>query len=69
METATLFDYACPECGQGSVQDRWILNYKTKIKGYPFVVDEAVVGECDRCGAQSFAPKNTTVGGTLCRLS
>ena len=59
MNTEILFDYACPECGQGSVQARRILNYKTKIKGYPFVVDEALIGECDQCGARSFAPQET----------
>ena len=60
MNAETLFvDYACPECGQGSVQARRILNYKTKIKGYPFVVDEALIGECDQCGARSFAPQET----------
>ena len=59
METELMFEYACPECGRGSVQTRRILNYKTKIKGYPFVVDEALIGECDRCEARSFAPEET----------
>ena len=59
METEQMFEYACPECGRGTVQTRRILNYKTKIKGYPFVVDEALIGECDQCGARSFAPQET----------
>ncbi len=59
METEAMFEYACPECGRGTVQTRRILNYKTKIKGYPFVVDEALIGECDQCGARSFAPQET----------
>ena len=59
MNTEILFDYACPECEQGRVQARRILNYKTKIRGYPFVVDEALIGECDQCGARSFAPQET----------
>ena len=54
-----MFEYACPECGRGTMQTRQILNYKTKIKGYPFVVDEALIGECDQCGARSFAPEET----------
>ena len=41
------------------VQTAHIHNYKTKIKGYPFVVDEAVIGVCDQCGARSFAPEET----------
>ncbi len=41
------------------VQTTHIHNYKTKIKGYPFVVDEAVIGVCDQCGARSFAPEET----------
>ena len=62
MKTEILFDYACPECEQGSVQARRILNYKTKIKGYPFVVNEALIGECDQCGARSFAHKKPNAG-------
>jgi DNA-binding transcriptional regulator YiaG len=34
-------------------------NYKTKIKGFPFLVDEAVIGICDHCQAESFAPEET----------
>ena len=59
METEPMFEYACPGCGRGTVQTRRILNYKTKIKGYPFVVQEALIGECDQCGAHSFAPQET----------
>jgi len=59
IETEPVFEYSCPECGQGTVQNQRILNYKTKIKGYPFVVDEALIGECNQCGAHSFAPEET----------
>jgi putative zinc finger/helix-turn-helix YgiT family protein len=59
MKTRELFGFSCPECGQGTVRSTRILNYKTKIKGYPFVVDEAVIGVCDRCGSESFAPEET----------
>jgi putative zinc finger/helix-turn-helix YgiT family protein len=59
MKTRELFGFPCPECGQGTVRSTRILNYKTKIRGYPFVVDEALVGVCDRCGSESFAPEET----------
>jgi putative zinc finger/helix-turn-helix YgiT family protein len=59
MKTRELFGFPCPECGRGTVRSTRILNYKTKIKGYPFVVDEALIGVCDRCGAESFAPEET----------
>jgi putative zinc finger/helix-turn-helix YgiT family protein len=54
-----LFEYLCPECGRGTVQTTRIQNYKTKIKGFPFLVDEAFVGVCDHCQAESFAPEET----------
>lgn len=59
MKTVELFEYTCPECGRGAVQATQILNYKTKIKGYPFVVGEVLVGVCDRCRAEFFAPEET----------
>ena len=59
METEALFEFTCPECEKGTVRTTRIYNYKTKIKGYPFTVDEALIGVCDECGAQSFAPEET----------
>ena len=59
MQAAEMFEYTCPECGRGTVLTTRIHNYKTKIKGYPFVVDEALIGECDECGARSFDPEET----------
>lgn len=59
MKTVALFEFACPECGLGTVKTTRVLNYKTKIKGYPFIVDEAFLGVCDQCGAESFAPEET----------
>ena len=47
-------EYPCPECGKGIVRPIRIQNYKTRIKGYPFVVDQAVVGICDHCDAKTF---------------
>jgi putative zinc finger/helix-turn-helix YgiT family protein len=54
-----MFEYTCQECGQGTVKEKGIKNYKTKIKGYPFTVPEAVIGVCDRCNAQHFAAEET----------
>lgn len=54
-----MFEYTCQECGQGTVKEKRIKNYKTKIKGYPFAVPEAVVGICDRCKAEHFAAEET----------
>jgi putative zinc finger/helix-turn-helix YgiT family protein len=59
MKIPELFGYTCPECGRGIVRTTRVLNYKTKIKGYPFVVDEAFIGVCDQCKAESFAPEET----------
>ena len=58
-ETAMLFEYPCPECGNGVVHTTRIRNYKTKIKGYSFVIDEAFIGVCDHCQARHFAPEET----------
>jgi len=54
-----MFEYTCQECGKGTVKEKMIRNYKTKIKGYPFVVPEATVGICDRCKAEHFAAEET----------
>jgi len=59
MQTESLFEYSCPECGRGTVRTTRVLKYKTKIKGYPFVVDEALIGVCDHCKAESFTPEET----------
>lgn len=53
------FGYKCQECGQGVVRERTIPEYHTRIKGYPFVVKDARIGVCDRCGAEHFVPQET----------
>ena len=58
MTTELLFEYPCPECGRGTVKTR-VCTAKTKIRGYPFVVDDALIGVCDQCQADSFAPEET----------
>jgi putative zinc finger/helix-turn-helix YgiT family protein len=59
MRTTMLFEYTCPECSIGTVKTTLVHNYKTKIKGYPFIVDEALIGVCDHCKAEHFAPEET----------
>ena len=54
-----MFEYTCQECGQGTVKEKRIEGYKTKIKGYPFTIPDAVVGICDRCKAEHFAAEET----------
>ena len=51
--------YPCPECGKGTVYPTKFQNYKTRIKGYPYAVPEAVVGVCDACGAKTFNARET----------
>ena len=54
-----MFNYICEECGKGTVKKKVFENYQTKIKGYPFVVDKAVIGVCDQCGARHFDANET----------
>jgi putative zinc finger/helix-turn-helix YgiT family protein len=53
------FGYRCQECGQGTVLEEIFPQYKTKVKGYPLIVENARVGVCDRCGAEHFDPNET----------
>jgi ribonuclease HIII len=54
-----MFNYKCEECGKGTVKKAVFHDYKTKIKGYPFVVPEAIIGVCDNCGAKHFEARET----------
>ncbi|MGE5174521.1 MAG: type II TA system antitoxin MqsA family protein, partial [Betaproteobacteria bacterium] len=54
-----MFNYICEECGKGIVREKIFENYRTKIRGYPFVVDKATIGVCDQCGAKHFAASET----------
>lgn len=53
------FGYRCQECGQGTVLEKIFPGYKTKIKGYPLIVENARIGVCDHCGAEHFDPNET----------
>jgi len=52
-----LFGYKCPYCGKGTVHQREILNYWTKVDSNPFVVPKAIIGKCDVCGKKCFHPQ------------
>jgi len=54
-----MFNYICEECGKGKVKEKVFYDYQTKIKGYPFVVDKAVIGVCDQCQAKHFNANET----------
>jgi DNA-binding transcriptional regulator YiaG len=57
--SAVAYGYKCQECGEGVVREHVIAAYGTKIKGFPFTVQGARVGECDRCGAEHFPAEET----------
>lgn len=59
MKANIRFGYACPACGKGIVQATKMQNYKTKIKGYPFIVPQAIIGICDACDARHFSAQET----------
>jgi len=65
MNAQNLFGYTCPECGKGLVEATKFQNYKTKIKGYPFIVPEAIIGVCDHCNTRHFSAKETKQWETL----
>ena len=52
-----MFGYTCEECHQGTVRKTIIPNFPTKFENVPFIVPEAVIGVCDRCGGQHFNGK------------
>lgn len=52
-----MFGYTCQECGAGRVQPTTCPEYQTTFAGEPFTVPDAVIGICERCGAQHFNAK------------
>ncbi|HIC90880.1 MAG TPA: helix-turn-helix domain-containing protein [Syntrophaceae bacterium] len=58
-QTEKMFHYTCEECGKGTVIPMEFKGYKTRIKGYPFVVDQAIIGVCENCGARHFSARET----------
>lgn len=59
MKKPRIYQGTCPECGKGTIQPTRFQNYKTTIRGYPFVVPEAWIGVCDACGTRLFNAKET----------
>jgi putative zinc finger/helix-turn-helix YgiT family protein len=49
-----MFGYTCEECCEGTVQPTTLRDFPTKFENVPFVVPEAVIGVCDKCGARHF---------------
>jgi putative zinc finger/helix-turn-helix YgiT family protein len=56
---AVAFGYRCQVCGRGTVVEKTVPAYHTKIRGYPFVVKGAQIGVCNTCGAEHFAAQET----------
>lgn len=57
--------YPCPECGKGTVEKTVRKSFKTKVRGCPFVVPEAVIGVCNNCGSEFFGAKEVKRWGQL----
>lgn len=53
------FQYKCQECGRGTVVEKVVPEYHTKVRGYPFTVKDARIGICSVCGAEHFAAQET----------
>jgi len=49
-----MFGYKCQECHRGTVREATRKEFEVKFDRIPFVVPEAVIGECDACGAEHF---------------
>lgn len=47
-----MFGYKCQECHEGTVLEKTIQNYQTRFDRVPFTVPEAIIGICDKCGAE-----------------
>ncbi len=54
-----MFGYKCQECHQGTVRKTVIKDFPARFNRIPFTVPDAVVGVCDRCGAQHFNLQET----------
>jgi DNA-binding transcriptional regulator YiaG len=54
-----MFGYKCQECHQGTVRKTIVKDFPARFNRIPFIVPDAVVGVCDRCGAQHFNLQET----------
>lgn len=52
-----MFEYICETCGKGTVRDREVKDFETRIDGVRFIVARAVIGICDNCGSRHFNAK------------
>jgi putative zinc finger/helix-turn-helix YgiT family protein len=54
-----MIEFQCEECRKGHIRWEVRKNFPTKVRGYPLVVPEAIIGVCDNCGAEAFDPQET----------
>ncbi len=47
-----MFGYKCQECHEGTVRETAVNGYQTRFDRVPFTVPEAIIGICDKCGAE-----------------
>jgi len=47
-----MFNYTCQECHKGTVRETRVKGYQTRFDRVPFTVPEAIIGICDKCGAE-----------------
>ena len=47
----------CPSCGVNKMEEKIISEFHTKIGGVPFVVSNAKILECEKCGERIFDAK------------
>lgn len=47
-----MFGYKCQECHEGTVRETTVKGYQTRFDRVPFTVPEAIIGICDKCGAE-----------------
>ena len=47
----------CHECNKGTIQKVIVKEYKAKLKGITFPVENAEIGKCDTCDAELYSAK------------
>lgn len=48
---------SCPKCKNGKLEVTVLRNFETRLKGIPFVVEDAKVLQCVKCGEKVYAAK------------
>lgn len=47
----------CPSCGMNTMKEKIISEFHTKLENVPFVVNNAKILECEKCGERIFSAK------------